>query len=167
MKRLNLVLSLLLDDMKIMTDEERDTPMRWNIMHMYSCAQLAKLLALHRGIDPELAGIAAALHDTALVRTGKRKNHAQMSAPYIYEFVNRFNNGPWTNVPNISTEETDSLVNAITSHSQKEVDSGRPLNELLKDADALDRYLHGVADSRHAYIERYKRVLEELGIRNK
>ncbi len=31
----------------------------WNIMHMYSSAQLAKLLAIKRGIDPELVALTA------------------------------------------------------------------------------------------------------------
>lgn len=164
MKRLNLILSLLLEDMKTMPEEGRDFPVRWNIMHMYSSAQLAKLLALRRGLDPELAGIAAALHDIYTIVTGKAKDHAQLSASYVYEFIERVNNGPWTNVPKISLEEAAILVSAITQHSQKEVDSGDPFVELLKDVDSLDRYLYQVKDSRESYLERCRRVLDELGI---
>jgi uncharacterized protein len=76
-RRLNRILTMLLSDMKDLTDEGIDFPIRWNIMHMYSSSQLAKLLAMHRGIEPELAGIAAALHDIGVVVTKKHEGHAE------------------------------------------------------------------------------------------
>jgi uncharacterized protein len=33
-RRLNRILTMLLSDMKDLTDEGRDFPIRWNIMHM-------------------------------------------------------------------------------------------------------------------------------------
>jgi uncharacterized protein len=72
-KRLNRILGMLLHEMKDLPDDGRDFPIRWNIMHMYSTSQLAKLLAMHRGIEPELAGIAAALHDIGIVKTKNTK----------------------------------------------------------------------------------------------
>lgn len=44
--------------MKDLADDGRDLPVRWHIMHMYSSSQLAKLLAMRRGIEPELAAVA-------------------------------------------------------------------------------------------------------------
>jgi len=164
MRRLNLVMSLLLDDIKKMTDEGREIPVRWSVMHMYSCAQLAKILALHRGIKPELAGMAAALHDIAIIYTGKTENHAELSVKYVHDFINRLNSGSWSNIPKTGKEETDILVRAITGHSRKDKDSKEPLTELLKDVDTLDRYLHGVKETRKDYIERFSKVLNELGI---
>lgn len=131
---------------------------------MYSCAQLAKLLAFHRNIDPELAGMSAALHDIVIIYTGKRGNHAELSVKYICDFIERFNNGPWTKIPKISKKEADTLIHAITRHSQKDIYSYDPLTELLKDVDTLDRYLHGVKENREDYIKRCSKVLVELGI---
>lgn len=164
MRRLNLVLSLLLDDMKKMTDEGREIPVRWCVMHMYSCTQLAKLLALRRGINSELAGMAAALHDITIIYTGRSENHAELSIKYVYEFIDRLNSGTWSNISKVSQEEADILIRAITRHSRKSEDSGDNLTELLKDVDTLDRYLHGVKESREDYIKRCNRVLVELGI---
>lgn len=62
-RRVNRIVSMLLEEMRDLTDEGRDLPIRWNVMHMFSSSQLAKVLALRRGIDAELASIAAALHD--------------------------------------------------------------------------------------------------------
>ena len=64
------------------------------------------------------------------------------------------------------TERAVSLppLNAIKVHSQKDIDSGDPFIELLKDADVLDRYLHWVKEDRKCYIERYEKVLTELGV---
>ena len=36
-----------------------------------------------------------------------------------------------------------------------------------KDADILDRYLHGVKETRKAYIDRCNKVLIELGLEKK
>lgn len=72
-RRLNRILSILFSEMKDLSDEDRDLPIRWNVIHMYTSSQIAKILALKRGIDPELAGIAAALHDIGVVKTKRHK----------------------------------------------------------------------------------------------
>ncbi len=68
-RRVNRLVSVLFEEMKDLSDEGRDLPIRWNVMHMFSSSQLAKVLAMRRGLDPELAAIAAALHDIAVVAT--------------------------------------------------------------------------------------------------
>ncbi|MCK5410256.1 MAG: phosphohydrolase, partial [Candidatus Heimdallarchaeota archaeon] len=74
-RRLNFILELLLDKAKLLSNIDRDQPLEWSIMHMYSCSQLAKLLAIKRGINPEIAGIAGAIHDLAIIETGIFKDH--------------------------------------------------------------------------------------------
>ena len=90
-RRLNRILVMLLLEMKDLTDEGRDLPIRWSLMHMYSSSQLAKLLAIRRGIEPELAGIAAALHDIGVVMTKKHRGHAEAALPYVYDFIEKYN----------------------------------------------------------------------------
>ncbi len=162
-RRLNRLVSMLLEEMKGLDDEGRDLPIRWNVMHMFSSSQLAKVLAMRRGIDVELASIAAALHDIAVVATKKTERHAQMAEEYVRAAISRYNNGPWTKLPRVTKEEENMLVNAIGQHSDKDVDTRDPLTELLKDVDSLDRYLHGI-QTEGAYLERCNRVLQELGI---
>ena len=162
-KRLNRILTMLLSDWKDLTDEGRDFPVRWNIMHMYSSSQIAKILAIRRGLDPELAGIAAALHDMGVVMTKKHQGHAQAGRKYIDDFAERYNANAGMKLPRITEEERDQVVRAIVHHSEKEIDSTDPFVELLKDADSFDRYLHGVK-TEGAHLERCKKVIEELGI---
>jgi uncharacterized protein len=156
---------MLLADMKDLTDEGRDFPIRWNIMHMYSSSQLAKLLAVRRGIEPELAGIAAALHDMGVVITKKHEGHAEAAEKYVNEFIGKYNFESRIKLPPVTKEEMEKVVKAIVKHSEKEVNSNDPFVELLKDVDSLDGYLHGVK-LEGPRLERCKRVIEELGIKN-
>jgi uncharacterized protein len=162
-RRLNRILTALLGQMKDLTDDDRDLPIRWNVMHMYSSSQLAKLLALRRGIEPELAGIAAALHDLGVVVTKKREGHAEAARRPVCDFLERYNSELRRMLEPVTHEETDEIVQAIVSHSQKDVYSRNPLVELLKDVDSLDGYLHGLK-TEGARRERCERVMRELGI---
>lgn len=162
-KRVSRIMGMLYDEMKVLSDEGRDLPIRWNVMHMYSSSQLAKVIALRRGMNMELAALAAALHDIAVIVTMKTDGHAVKAGEYVSDAINRYNNGPWTKLPKITKDEEDLLINAIVNHSDKEIHSDDPFVELLKDVDSLDRYLHGVK-TEGAYLERCNRVLRELGI---
>ena len=162
-RRLNRILSMLHARMAKLTDEGRDLPIRWNVMHTFSSAQLAKLLALRRGLDPELAGIAAALHDIAVVETGKRRDHARRAAGPIRDLVRAYNETHRRDLPEITADELAAITRAAVQHSDKAARSDDPLVELLKDVDAADRYLHGI-QTEGAYWERAQRVLRELGL---
>jgi 8-oxo-dGTP pyrophosphatase MutT (NUDIX family) len=162
-KRLNRILNMLLSDWKDLSDEGRDFPIRWNIMHMYSSSQLAKVLALSRGLNPELAGIAAALHDIGVVATQRHEGHAQAAEKYLDDFIGAYNAKAGIKLAPITRRERDQIVKAVAQHSQKEIDSGDPFVELLKDVDSIDRYLHGVK-MEAAHLERFDKVIRELGI---
>ena len=133
---------------------------------MYSSSQLAKLLAIRRGIDPELAGIAAALHDIGVVMTKKHEGHAEAALPYVYDFVERYNRESGTKLSTMIQEETEAIVKAVVQHSEKELNSNDPFVELLRDVDSLDAYLHGV-EIEGGRLERCKKVMKELGIEMK
>lgn len=165
-RRLNRILTMLLSEMKDLTDEGRDFPIRWNIMHMYSSSQLAKLLAMQRGMDPELAGIAAALHDIGVVMTKKHEGHAEAAPPYVNDFLGRYNRELGTKLSKVTEEETEAVVKAVVQHSEKESNSNDPFVELLRDVDSLDAYLHGV-EIEGGRLERCKKVMKELGIEMK
>lgn len=162
-RRLNRILTMLLSEVKNLTDEGRDLPIRWNIMHMYSSSQLAKLLALRRGMDPELAGIAAALHDIGVVMAKKHEGHAEAGIPYIHDFLDRYNREAKTKLSQITEEEREAIEKAVVHHSEKESNSDDPFTELLKDVDSIDAYLHGVEIGGER-LERSKRVMKELGV---
>lgn len=163
-RRLNRILTMLLFDMKDLADEGRDFPIRWNIMHMYSSSQLAKLLAMRRGIEPELAGIAAALHDMGIVRTKKDEGHAEAAKRYVEDFIEKFNNEWGAKLSKVTQEEKEEIIKAIVQHGQKKIYSDDPFVELLKDVDSLDGYLHGIK-SEGTRLERCKNVMRELVIK--
>jgi uncharacterized protein len=163
-KRINRVLSMLYDGMKDLDDDGRDLPIRWNVMHMYSTSQLAKLVALRRGMDVELAALAAALHDIATVITKMTKDHAVKAEPYVKEMVSLYNTKWRGNLPELTKEEEEQLLKAILVHSDKETYSEDALAELMKDVDCLDHYLHGIP-CEGTHLERCNRVMKELGIK--
>jgi uncharacterized protein len=162
-RRLNRILTMLLSEMKDLSDEGRELPMRWHIMHMYSSSQLAVVLALRRGLNPELAGMAAALHDLGLVTTKNEEGHAEAAEKYVRDFFGRYHARTRGRLPEIMEEEENKIIKAIVRHGQKEVYSDDSLVELLKDVDSLDGYLHG-GKAEGARLERVLRVVKELGI---
>lgn len=162
-RRLNRILSLLLSEMKDLSDEGRTLPMRWQIMHMYSSSQLAKVLALRRGLDPELAGIAAALHDLGDVMTKRHEGHAEAAEQYVREFLDRYHAQSEGTLLRVTEEERENILRAVVRHSQKEICSDDPLVELLKDVDSVDGYLHGV-EAEGGRLERVRKVMKELGV---
>jgi len=162
-KRLNRILSMLIAYMKDLDDEDRDIPIRWNIMHMYSSSQIAKLVAMKRGLDMEVASIAAALHDIGVVLTKRQKNHAQNAENIVAEFIKKYNTEARKDLPEITEEETSMIIKAIIHHSEKDDFSDDPMVELLKDVDSIDRYLHGVK-SKGIYLKRSIKVIKELNL---
>lgn len=134
---------------------ERDYPLEWEKIHMVSCARIGYILALKRGVDPELAAIACALHDYGRIVTGKQQGHA----PAGYEPLKAFLN----NCDGFPAEKVEILAQAAKNHSNKQ-DVGTQLEEIVKDADVLDCYQYGQALAREEQRKRLKKVLEELNL---
>lgn len=143
-RRLNRILGNLYNDMKNLSDEDRDLPIRWNVMHMFSSSQLGVLVALKKGLDPELLGIIAALHDIGAIKTKRRENHAKNASKYIYEIIELYNSTWRGNLPIINESEISIIHEAVINHSDKGIKSEDPYIEAIKDVDSLDRYLHGI-----------------------
>ena len=150
MKRLNRILSYLFEDIKNLSDEDRDLPMRWSVMHMFSSSQLGALVALKKNLNPELLGIIAALHDIGAIKTKRRENHARNASKYVYEIIELYNSTWRGNLPIINKSEISIIHDAIINHSDKGIKSEDPYIEAMKDVDSLDRYLHGI-ETKGAY----------------
>lgn len=94
--------------------------------HMHAVSNMASMIALKRGFDPELAAIAGAMHDIASFKTGNFELHGERGAVMARELL-------WE-LAVTSKDETDQICQAIYNHNYKErVDS--PFDEILKDAD--------------------------------
>ncbi len=159
-RRLNKILSLLIAEIKQTDKKTSEVSEQWHYMHIMGCSQLAKLEARKRGLSMELAAIAAALHDYGLLKTGKKENHARIGAELIDTFIDSYNDLSGEKRGRISSGERAIIKSALRHHSEKEIDSGEPYTELLKDVDCLDRYLHGVL-TEGAYMQRVEKILKD------
>lgn len=167
-ERLNRILSYMLQEMKKMTDTDRDLPIRWSIMHMYSSTQLACLMALKESLDPEIAGMISCLHDIGSVMTGKHANHAQNAEPFVRDIIKKYNNDLRSDLDEISDSEIELIIESVISHSNKSEYTNKPYVELMKNVDSLDRYLHGI-ETKGDHLERLKIGIKmfDLGLFNK
>lgn len=165
MKRLNKILEILFEEMNVLINEGKELPVLWDVMHLYSCLQVAKILAMKRGLDPEIAAIAAALHDVAVVATKRTDNHAKNGEKYVRGIIQDYNQNTTNENFQITSDELDLIVNSISKHSEVEVFSEETYSELLKDVDSFDKYLHGIETGGY-FLIRSKKVIEELGLQN-
>lgn len=160
-RRLNLILKLLLEKAKEQAEIDRDQPLEWSIMHMYSCSQLAKLLAIKRDLNPEIAGIAGAIHDLAIIETGIFKDHGLLGAKLVRDFLQNYNNKFGLEYGIVNEKELSIIIEATIHHSDKIAYTNNDYVELIKDVDSFDRYLHG-KETYDFYVERTNRVLKDL-----
>ncbi len=161
MPRLNKILNILLEEITQMEDFERDQPLTWSMKHMFSCSQISKLIAASRKLDIEIAGIAGAIHDLFLIRTGIFEDHAPKGGPLVKDFLSKFNQTYGEEFGYFSEKEIEIIYQATILHTDKTNYTNDEIVELTKDADALDRFLHGKDIPKH-YIPRYKAALKDL-----
>ena len=104
--------------------------------HLYGVSLAATMLAKRRGLDPELASMAAMLHDLHAYRTGSYEDHARKGAELARQIL--------AELKLTSAGETDLICSAICRHDDKyAVDA--PMDELLKDADVIHHCLNDVS----------------------
>lgn len=132
----------------------RDYPIIWEKVHATSCAQIGRMLAEKRNLDPEPAALACALHDIGRWISGQQTDHALKGEEPVRRFLRE-----WEGEESIR----ELIVKAVINHSKKE-EIGGWLEELVKDADILDCYWHGDSITKSFHILRLEKVLSELGI---
>ncbi len=145
---------------------KRESSKQWEFRHSASVTQFAKLLAQKRGVNEELASIAAGLHDVHVCINGTYSKHAQLGASIAKELLEGFKT--------FTKKEIEQVCTAIECHSDKQVYSSDPLVELVKDADALDCFFYGdttydykPVGQRIHYYTRIVAVRKELGLPEK
>ena len=124
------------------------------VNHLYGVSLAATILAKKRGLNPELAAMAAMLHDLHAYRTGSYDDHAHLGADLAREIL--------TDLQLTDEQETELICSAIYHHDDKLTEDD-PMDELLKDADVIH---HTMNDTGKAIKEkeqaRYDRICEEL-----
>jgi len=163
--RLNRVLAIIQQRIQKLTEDDRELPITWSVMHMYSTMQLAKLVALKRDLDPELAALTCAFHDVYSLFEGKTEDHGVKAEPFIKEIISEYNSKQREALSEITDEEKEQIIIAVKNHSDKNRTDDDPYGKLLKDVDSIDSYLHGTTPGRKSgRIPRSNEVLTEFSI---
>ena len=140
-------------ELNMMEDADKRTSA---IAHLYGVSLAATMIAKKRGLDPEIASMAAMLHDLHAYKSGSYDDHAHKGADLAREILGELK---------LTDEaETDMICSAIYHHDDKLVTDG-PMDEVLKDADVID---HCLKDSSKPLKEkeqaRYDKLCAELGM---
>ena len=120
------------------------------VNHLYGVSLAATIIARKRGLDPELAAMAAMLHDLHAYQTGSYADHAHKGADLARRIL--------TDLGQTDEKETDLICSAIYHHDDKLVVDG-PMDEVLKDADVIH---HCMNDLSKAVKDKEKARFEAL-----
>ena len=154
MNRIEQVRQIVDETLRQQSNEEER---RCGFVHLYGVAQACALLALRRGLDPELGMIAGMLHDLCSYKTLDTTDHGPRGAVLARDILE--------DLGSFEPNDVDIICHAIEHHSDKAGVHG-PFDELLKDADVLAHHLYNtlfpVIDKEK---DRLPAVLAELGTR--
>lgn len=145
-------------------NEKRESSIQWELKHSSGVIQLAKMLAQKRGVNGELAVVAAALHDIYVILNGSYEEHAKKSSEIAKQIL--------IESKQFSNNEITKICKAVAEHSNKQKYSDNKLIELIKDADCLDCFLYtkNGYDSEKPkeilvhYYNRIVKIRKELGL---
>ncbi len=142
-------------DAKLMTvaDEEKRISAA---SHLYGVSLAAALLAKKRGLNDELACMAAMLHDMHAYLSGSYEDHAHKGADLARKILQE---AQLTN-----EEETETICSMIYHHDDKHIIDSE-MDELLKDADVIHHCFNDPSKAvKEKEILRYNALCEELGL---
>ncbi len=130
---------------------------RYFFVHLYGVSHFAAVLAVRRGLEPEIASACGMLHDIFAVITGSYDNHAiygSIEAKKVLESI-----GLYTDY------EIELITTAISRHSEKDK-KHLPYDEILKDADVLHHSFYNPSCPVESHeVSRYNNLLNELGVK--
>lgn len=126
------------------------------VAHLYGVSLAAAMIAKKRGEDPELASMAAMLHDMHAYKTGSYEDHAHKGAELARAILRELG---LTN-----QEETEVICSAIYHHDDKLVVDG-PMDEVLKDADVIHHCMNDLSKAvKEKEQKRFEALCEEFGL---
>ena len=124
--------------------------------HLYGVSLAATMIAKKRGLDPEIASMAAMLHDLHAYKTGSYDDHAHKGADLAREILEELKLTDGT--------ETDMICSAIYHHDDKLVEDG-PMDEVLKDADVIHHCMNDLSKQiKEKEQSRFEKLCEEFGM---
>ena len=150
-----------LKDLRLIADEKlsqiEDNEKRLSAAaHLYGVSLAATLIAEKRGMNSELASMAAMLHDMHAYMSGSYKDHAHLGAQLAREILKELNQ--------TTEEETDIICSMIYHHDDKEVIDS-PMDEVLKDADVIHHCFHDLSKPvKEKERVRFDALVKEFGL---
>ena len=126
------------------------------IAHLYGVSLAATMIAKKRGLDPEIASMAAMLHDLHAYRTGSYDDHAHLGADLAREILIKLK----------LTDDTETalICSAIYHHDDKLV-VDNPMDEVLKDADVIHHCMNDLSKPiKEKEQARYDKLCLEFGL---
>ena len=126
------------------------------IVHLYGVSLAATMIAKKRGLDPEIASMAAMLHDLHAYKTGSYDNHAHQGAELAREILGGLK---------LTDEvETEMICSAIYHHDDKLV-TDNPMDEVLKDADVIHHCMNDLSKAiKEKEQARFNKLCAEFGM---
>lgn len=125
------------------------------INHLYGVSLAATMIAKKRGLDPELAAMAAMLHDLHAYKTGSYDDHAHKGAELAREILE--------DLDLTDAAETDTICSAIYHHDDKLTVDGL-MDEVLKDADVIHHCMNDMSKPiKEKEQARFDKLSKEFG----
>ena len=124
--------------------------------HLYGVSLAATMIAKKRELNPEIASMAAMLHDLYAYKAGTYDDHAHQGAALAREIL--------TELELTDEAETDIICSAIYRHEDK-LDVHGPMDEVLKDADVIHHIMYDLEKPiKESEQERYDALCRQFGI---
>ena len=124
--------------------------------HLYGVSLAATMIAKKRGLDPELASMAAMLHDLHAYKSGSYDDHAHKGAELARKVLR--------DLELTDEKETELICSAIYHHDDKLSVDG-PMDEVLKDADVIHHCMNDLSKAvKEKEKSRYEALCREFGM---
>lgn len=126
------------------------------VNHLYGVSLAATMIAKKRGMDPEIAAMAAMMHDLAAYKSGSYDDHAHKGAELA--------RGILAELAMTDEQETEMICSAIYHHDDKLIVDG-PMDEVLKDADVIHHCMNDLSKSvKDKEKARFEALCREFGM---
>ena len=136
-----------------MEDEEKRNSA---IVHLYGVSLAATMIAKKRGMNWEIASMAAMLHDLYAYKTGSYDDHSHKGAELAGEILKE--------LKLTDESETEMICSAIYHHDDKLV-TDSPMDEVLKDADVIHHCMNDMAkEIKEKEQARFDKLCKEFGM---
>ena len=126
------------------------------VNHLYGVSLAATMIAKKRGMDPEIAAMAAMMHDLAAYKSGSYDDHAHKGAELA--------RGILAELALTDEQETEMICSAIYHHDDKLIVDG-PMDEVLKDADVIHHCMNDLSKNvKDKEKARFEALCREFGM---